>query len=355
MRLHSSTRPGTLPTAGGALTRLAYARANAAGLDLDPILKATNLTRRQIEDPRERLMVRDQISFLDRVAGELNDDLLGFHLALEPDLREIGWLYYVSASSETVGQGLQQGARYTSIVNEGVALHYTQDKEIVQMIKYVGVSRHSDRQQIESFATLLVRMWRHLTGLPLVPSRVQFMHRRQVVARELAAFFGRNVEFGAASDEIVFPITFKSAPIVSADPYLHKLLTAYCEEVLSRRGAFGGPFRSTVENVIAPLLPHGKARAGEIARRLGMSQRTFARRLSSEGATFSDVLDQLRIDLARRHLSDSSLSVSEIAWLLGYKELSAFTHSCKRLTGKSPREIRSNTVRDSARAQRLPG
>jgi AraC-like DNA-binding protein len=354
MEAHSRTRPGTPPTAGGALTRLAYARAKAARIDLDPILKAANLTRRQVEDPDERLMVRDQIRFLDRVADELNDDLLGFHVALAPDLREIGWLYYVSASADTVGEGLQQGARYTSIVNEGVALRYIQDEEIVQRIEYVGVSRHRDRQQIESFATLLVRMWRQLTGLSLVPSRVQFMHRREVVAPELATFFGRNVEFGAAADEIVFPIILKSAPVVSADPYLHKLLIAYCEEALSRRGAFGGPFRSTVENAIAPLLPHGKVRAGEIARRLGMSQRTFARRLSSEGVTFSDVLDQLRIDLARRHLGDRNLSVSEIAWLLGYKEVSAFTHSCKRLTGKSPREIRSDTV-DRAGGQRLPG
>jgi AraC-like DNA-binding protein len=348
----SSTRPGTPPTAGGIMTRLAYTRAKAAGIDLDPTLKATNLTRRQIEDPHERLMVRHQISFLDRVAGELNDDLLGFHIALALDLREIGWLYYLAASADTVGEGLQQGARYTSIVNEGIALRYIQDKEIVQRIQYVGVSRHRDRQQIESFATLLVRMWRQLTGLPLVPTRVQFMHRREAVAPELTAFFGRNVEFGSAADEIVFPITFKSTPIISADPYVHKLFTAYCEEALSRRGALGGPFRSTVENAIAPLLPHGKVRAGEIARRLGMSQRTFARRLSSEGATFSDVLDRLRIDLARRHLSDRSLSISEIAWLLGYKEVSAFTHACRRLIGKSPREIRSDIVPDGAEASR---
>jgi AraC-like DNA-binding protein len=354
MEPNSSARPGTPPTAGGALTRLAYARAKAAEIDLDPILKATNLTRRQIEDPDERLMVRDQISFLNRVAAVLNDDLLGFHLALAPDLREIGWLYYVSASSGTVGEGLQQGARYTSIANEGVSLRYIQDKEIVQRIQYVGVSRHRDRQQIESFATLLVRMCRQLTGLQLLPSRVQFMHRREVVAPELVTFFGRNLEFGAATDEIVFPITLMSTPVVSADPYLHKLLISHCEEALSRRGAFGGPFRSAVENAIAPLLPHGKLRAGEIARRLGMSQHTFARRLSAEGVTFSNVLQELRTDLARRHLADRSLSISEIAWLLGYQEVSAFTHTCKRLTGKSPKEIRSDAVRESPQARSLP-
>jgi AraC-like DNA-binding protein len=52
----------------------------------------------------------------------------------------------------------------------------------------------------------------------------------------------------------------------------------------------------------------------------------------------------LRIDLAKRHLADKSLSISEIAWLLGYHEVSAFTHAFKRWTGKSPREIRSGVI-----------
>jgi AraC-like DNA-binding protein len=342
MEARNSIHPRMPPTVSGVMSRLAYARAKAAGINLDPILKATNLTRPQIEDPRARLMVRDQISFLDLIAGELNDDLLGFHLALVPDLRDIGWLYYVAASSDTMGGGLQQGARFTSIVNEGVALRYIHAKEIALRIQYVGVSRHRDRQQIECFATLLVRMCRELTALPLVPTRVQFIHRRKEVAPELAKFFGGDLEFGAAADQVVFAPTLQTTPVVSADPYLHKLLISFCEEALSRRGASGGPFRSSVENAITPLLPHGKARAGEIARRLGLSQRTFARGLSLEGLTFSEVLGGLRTDLAKRYLADNNLSISEIAWLLGYQEVSAFTHAFRRWTGKSPRETRSH-------------
>ena len=90
------------------------------------------------------------------------------------------------------------------------------------------------------------------------------------------------------------------------------------------------------------LLPHGKAQAGEIARRLGVSQRTFARRLLAEGVTFSEVLESLRLHLAQRHLADLSLSISQIAWLLGYQEVSAFTHAFKRWTGRAPRDVWSS-------------
>jgi AraC-like DNA-binding protein len=126
----------------------------------------------------------------------------------------------------------------------------------------------------------------------------------------------------------------------SADPYLNRLLVANCEEALSRRLTKQGSFRVAVENAIVPLLPHGKVHAAEIARKLGLSQRTSARRLSSEGLSFSQVLEDLRSDLAKQYLSDQSLSVSRIAWLLGYQEVSAFTHAFKRWTGKTPREVR---------------
>jgi len=339
------TKPvGTLPNATGSITRLAYAKAKEAGVDLDPLLRKAGLTIREIEDPDARLRVRDQIRFLNLAADVLQDDFLGFHLAQQPDLREIGLLYYVAASSELMSEALRRAARYSSIVNEGVALKYLDGRDVGVKFDYVGVSRHLDRHQIEFFTTLLVRVCRQLTGLRLVPTRVSFAHRRDGNYPEFVEFFGGNGEFGATADEVAFAPAIKQMPVLDADPYLNKLLVAHCEEALSRRASNQGSFRANVENAIVPLLPHGTARAGEIARRLGVSQRTFARRLSLEGLTFSDILENLRSDLAERYLNNDDLSISQIAWLLGYREVSALTHAFKRWTGKTPREARSRAA-----------
>jgi AraC-like DNA-binding protein len=78
----------------------------------------------------------------------------------------------------------------------------------------------------------------------------------------------------------------------------------------------------------------------EVARKLGLTQRTLARRLSSEDLTFSDILQNLRFGLANRHLADKELAISQIAWLLGYQDVSAFTNAYKRWTGHTPRTAR---------------
>jgi AraC-like DNA-binding protein len=95
------------------------------------------------------------------------------------------------------------------------------------------------------------------------------------------------------------------------------------------------------KNAISSVLPHGRVLVEDVARSLGMSKRTLARKLSDEGLNYSEILEHLRRDLAVRYLADRKLHVSKIAWLLGFHEVSAFTHACKRWTGKSPSQMRT--------------
>ena len=132
--------------------------------------------------------------------------------------------------------------------------------------------------------------------------------------------------------------------LVSADPYLGELMQESCEEALARRSSNASPLRTSVENIIAPLLPHAKVQSREVARRLGLSERTFARRLVAEGTTYGEILDQLRHEIAITYLAETDLQISQIAWALGFHQVSAFTHACRRWTGKTPREMRASLI-----------
>jgi AraC-like DNA-binding protein len=349
MRDSSTKGLDTMPKAGGEISRLAYAHAAEKGASVDRLLRKAGLSAEQIENLDARFEVQRQIKFLNLVAEALNDDLLGFHLSQNFDLRKVGLLHYVMASSATLNEAIQRAVRYSSIVNEGIRLNHREDKKISITFDYVGVSRHLDRHQIEFWMAALMRSYRQLTNRHLTAERVSFVHRRSS-ALELRSFFGCEPRFGAGADETTFPLSIRNMPVISADPYLNKLLIQYCEEALAHRRANRSSFGTTVENAIAVLLPHGKAQISVIARKLGMSRRTLARRLASEGLTFAGVLRALRSDLAKRHLTDQELSISKIAWLLGYGDVSAFSSAYKRWTGISPRMIRQRQTKLSIKS-----
>jgi AraC-like DNA-binding protein len=328
------------PSTAGFMTRQACALVGAAGVDLAPLLAKAGLTAAQIEDRESRFAAQSQVKLLQLAADALRDDLLGFHLARDAELREVGLLYYVLASSNMLGESLQRAERYSALNNEGITLRIRGERATTMAFQYVGIERQSDRHQIEYLLTAVIRICRQLTNRDLRPRRVRVLHRRSGRVPELNAFLGCDVEFGSHVDEIVFSENVAELPVVSGDPYLNSLLVKYCEEALAERAAARGTFRGDVENAIALFLPHGKAHVGDVAARLGMSRRTLTRRLAAEGLTFAEILADLRVALAKRELRDRSLTISQVAWLLGYREVSAFTHAFKRWTGKTPREVR---------------
>ena len=146
------------------------------------------------------------------------------------------------------------------------------------------------------------------------------------------------------AERFAFNANARELPLIHADPYLNNLLLKYCEAAITDRRGNVSQLRMRVENAISSLLPHGRVVVDDVARSLGMSKRTLARRLSDEGLNFTEVLQQLRRDLAVRYLDDPKLHISKIAWLLGFNEVSAFTHAFKRWTGKTPSRMRTIAV-----------
>ena len=174
----------------------------------------------------------------------------------------------------------------------------------------------------------VLRICRVLTGQNLVPQYFWISHLRPGANSEMARFVGTKVEFGADKDEFALNLDARELPLIHADTHLNDLLLKYCEAALSDRRDDTSQLRTRVENAISSLLPHGRVLVDDVARGLGTSKRTLARRLSDEGLNFTGILQQLRRDLAVRYLDDRKLHVSKIAWLLGFHEVSAFTHAC---------------------------
>jgi Arabinose-binding domain of AraC transcription regulator, N-term len=223
-----------------------------------------------------------QIALLDEAAIALKDDCIGFTLARDFDLREIGLLYYVMASSQTLGDALKRIARYSKITNEALVFGYREGNRLIISLSYSGVPRHSDRHQIEFCMFAAIRICRVLTGQNLVPQHFSFSHYRSKGTSEMARFIGTKGEFGADTDEFALNIDARALPVIHSDPYLNDLLMKYCEAALAARRGDMSQFRTRVENAISSLLPHGRVLVEDVAR----SRR--GERISAPAASWCD-------------------------------------------------------------------
>ena len=310
------------------------------GIDTEPALLGAGISRSQLSQDDIGLSVGSQYRFLELAAAEADDSLLGLHVAAEMDVRAVGILFYLTGSSRTVSEALENLARYSQTTNEALVGEISRQKdEVILAVRHLQEFDEPHRQFFELLALWFIRTLQQETNRDFTPSRVTFTHGRNADLREVHRLLRCPVDFAQGQDSWVLPQRVMDLPIVSGDTQLLKILTAHADDLLAEKHSVTG-LQSTVASQLASLLPSGESRAAVVARQLGMSPRSLTRHLAEEGTTFGEIVEQLRRRLASRYLADDRMSVQQIAWLLGYSEVGAFNHAYKRWTGTAPRRNR---------------
>ena len=165
------------PTASGLASQLAVAHLQRRGIDPKPLLIRAGLSPKAISG-HSRIPVKAQIEFLELVSRAVGDDWIGLTLAADFDLRELGMLYYVAASSHLFGDALQRLERYVSVGNEAFSIRVKKGRLCRVGLCYTGVPRHLDRHQIECLALTFLRLCRQLVGHRVMPVSASFVHHR---------------------------------------------------------------------------------------------------------------------------------------------------------------------------------
>jgi AraC-like DNA-binding protein len=339
------------PRSGGSESPFLWARGIAARetlryldrnrIDAEPLLAKAELSRDQLSQEGVGVSVASQYRFLELAAIETNDSLLGLHVAAEMDVRDIGILFYLTASSATVADALEHVARYIGTTNEASLVEISRGKaETVVTVRRMP-ELDEPRRQFSEFSMLeAIRAFSRETNRDFAPSRVTFAHVRNSELKEVHRILRCPVEFMHSTDSWILPESVMEQPIVSKDSHLLQILEAHAEDLLSERRKAPG-LHGLVENHLIGTLPSGRAQAVVVAEQFGMSARSFTRHIAREGTSFSQILGHVRSRLALRYLEDRRVSLQQIAWLLGYSELAAFNHAFRRWFAMSPRKARS--------------
>jgi len=326
-----------LPTATGFGARLAIAVLKKHNVAPAPILGRAGVSEQDFDSRQRRISAASESKCLEYAAEAMDDSAFGLHLAEEANPREAGLPFYIASAANDIGEALALFARYSRIVNEAMRIKLVRAPDgVVAEITFGDHSLHGAKQVTEFATAVILKGVREVAGRNIRPMLVSFAHGRNSDLRAFERYFRCPVEFGASRDQLAFSNETLALPLVTADPRLLETLRPICDAAAKERNTAIGSLRAAVEKETQKLLPHGKAKRHSVARSLGLSERTLTRKLADEGTTYEQISDQLRQSLALQYIKEQGVSLSQIAWLLGYEGPASFNRAFRRWTGRSP-------------------
>lgn len=319
--------------------------ARQAGIPLAALAQAVDRPPERLMSLPERLPTRDYLALM--AAGARVDSCFGLRVgqAVEPGSFPV--LGYTLMSCRNTAEVMEQVLRFEGLNHDlgQSSLHVENDwcqYEWRPNPCYLPDPAHPlYRHVVDSVMAGLHTFvpWLLARRVPL--HRVELACAQPPEAGAHKALFGVPVVFGADTNRLVCSAEILSWPVRSTDPALFETLQAQARRLLeAQREQHDQDVVARLREALLAGLQAGDVRAESIARRMNLSVRSLQRRLGERGTRYQAVLDALRRELAETHLSRSRHSISDIAWLLGYREQSSFNHAFREWTGLTPTQFR---------------
>lgn len=294
-------------------------------------------------DPDSRLPIELVHELLAGALFMTGDPDLGLKAAREIMPGEYGAVEYAARSAATWREACETIGRFMHLLNDALqfSMRIEGERVFIELDSRVELPRAPADFQSAAF---------HISGSFVWPVDFQpdyevwFSHPAPENVREYElTFVGAKLRFGAPYNGFVCPAAYLEMRPRSADPQLHVLISKQAESLLAELPR-ASSLADRVRDRLVQGLAGGSPMLRDIARSLAMSERTLSRRLEEEGTSFKELLEDLRHRMAMRYVRQSELSFSEIAFLLGFSQVSAFHRAFRRWTGQTPNEYRTQAT-----------
>ena len=325
----------------------------AAGCDPEQILAPLGISPEKLADPHGFIATADFAQILDAAARTSGDDCFGLHFGERFEPRDNGALVYVVLNSPTFGAAFDNVARYIRVHNEAASFSFVAGQPTSLLRFSLDVPAGIRRQQVEYGLMVGLRTLRLMAGSQWAPIEVHFEHTAPARPAELIRAFGAPASFGRPATALVVERAFVERQVPAADARLYPILRDYLEPILAELPQADGLMVS-VRRAIGESMRHGEPTLGQVAERLALGARTLQRKLKQHDVAFKSLVDDTRRQFSLRYLRDPTNTLSEVSYLLGYSEVSAFNRAFRRWTGGTPSEFRAGTgpARSARRGQR---
>lgn len=332
------------PTVGAGYVRSLLDFAVSRGAGRAALLEAAPLTETQLNDADARLPFAAYVAMMRAAKTLTSDPALALHFGEAIDMAEFSIVGLICNAAPTMAAAFAEMNRFGRLVvevdgiGEGPRFVFETDERGLWI-----VDRRSDPNAFpelteSTFARMAARP--RAFGVAQMMLAVEVTHSRPAYAAEYDRILRAPVTFDAPRNAFRADVRYLNHPVALQPRYVFGVLSEHAQKLMDEL-ARAKTLRGRVEALLLPSLHTGAANIDAIARELAMSRQTLYRKLKAEGATFEEVLEGLRRQMALHYLRSKRVSVNETAYLVGFSEPAAFSRAFKRWTGKSPREMRS--------------
>jgi AraC-like DNA-binding protein len=312
----------------------------AFGGDPDAILREADIDPSALSNPDAYLPYTALMRSFEIAAERLHRDDFGLQMGQRQGEGLLGPLSVAVLNCETAREGFECAARYANFHNRAIrmALEPLPERDADLAWQEVLIKNPPRNvQQVERMISYQHRTFKRLAGDDYAPLDVWFTHPRLSPIDTYVDVFGVAPQFNQDKNGIVVSRAVLDAPRAGRSARLRQAAIQYLES-LESSGA--DTLTARVRTALRAMMRSGAGAQGEVAKALLLHERTMQRRLKEEGASFEEIKDGVRREMAEAFLVQRGIPLSHVAEMLGYSEAAAFSRSCRRWFGEPPREVR---------------
>jgi AraC-like DNA-binding protein len=313
-----------------------------AGVDPISVARDTGLSLEMFADPENVVPFAALARLLNDSAKATHCEHFGLLVGQQASASSLGLVGLLVEQSGTVLDALENLARYLHLQDgRGIPTLAVAEGTALLGYRVIGLSIPGTLEFVDAAVATRFNILRRLCGSSWRPTEVALPRARPHGVRPFDSFFGVHVRFGEAQGAISFSAEWLRRPVPGANPMLRELLEERVREDDAKKGE---SFRTRLRRFIRMLVLTKRCSLGTVARLFAIEPRSLARRLAREKIEFRCLVEEVRYEIARQLISDTSLPMTEVAAILGYSEASAFTRAFRRWSDTTPRSWRAEHI-----------
>lgn len=304
------------------------------------MLGELELTPEQFVDPETRVSFLLAMRLLVELGERLGDPLIGLRAGERVDFADFDILEHAARSAANLGQAQRVMWQYMGLLHDGMRFDMETQGGFV-LTHYRWVDGIIVAPVINDFTVACALSFSRRNTLNYQPPvEVRLAHARPAYAAQYEKFLECPAVFGAQDNTIVMRKERLLSPMRAASAALSEAFEQQAKRMLEKMQGQSG-VAARVHTDLAAHIGSEAVSMQKTAKRLALGVATLRRKLQGEGTSFSEIVDDLRRDLAERYLKERTSAISEIAFLLGFSDVRAFGRAFKRWTQESPSEYRA--------------